>query len=154
MHEQVIHLCPYGGFGGLYGVRMLCPVLVFLGTSSLCIYKKDEGRDKPGPRDKVIGCSDFRDGSGAAYLKRSLSLPFFSLKVPLRWSARPSAFRSLLPVKAPVASLMRPFALSIAPSDLSSSLVLDLRRSPLINLPFPSYARSGRPFATCMIYTI
>src|SRR4028119_223094 len=44
--------------------------------------------------------------------------------VPLRWSARPSAFLSLLPVRAPAASFMRPLALSIAPSLRSSFPVL------------------------------
>jgi hypothetical protein len=33
-----------------------------------------------------------------AYLKRSLTLPFFSLKVPAFWSARPSAFLSSSPL--------------------------------------------------------
>src|SRR3712207_1387445 len=44
--------------------------------------------------------------------------------VPLRWSARPSDFLTLSPLRAPAASLRRPFALSIAPSVLSSRDVL------------------------------
>src|SRR5215217_8441297 len=55
----------------------------------------------------------------ALYFSRSLALPNLSLAVPLVWSARPSAFFSLSPVTAPVASLAFPFALSKAPSPLS-----------------------------------
>src|SRR5215204_755526 len=58
------------------------------------------------------------------YESRSLRLPFFSLILPFLWSARPSDFLSLSPVRAPPASFTRPFALSIAPSFLSSLLLL------------------------------
>ena len=60
--------------------------------------------------------------------KTSLILPFFSLAVPLVWSARPSAFLSLLPVREPAASFARPLAVSSAPSFLSWLLLLDSER--------------------------
>src|SRR5918998_1419665 len=53
------------------------------------------------------------------YLKRSLTLPFLSLRVPLVWSERPSDFLVSSPVTAPAASLALPLALSSAPSPLS-----------------------------------
>src|SRR5215208_3672273 len=59
--------------------------------------------------------SSFLEG----YLSRSLALPSLSLAVPFVWSERPSAFFSLSPVTAPVASLALPLALSSAPSPLS-----------------------------------
>src|SRR5215210_256685 len=61
--------------------------------------------------------------SRLGYLKRSFSLPFFSLAVPLLWSERPSDFLVSSPVTAPAASFARPFALSIAPSLLSCPLL-------------------------------
>src|SRR5215216_96101 len=57
------------------------------------------------------------------YLSRSLALPSLSLAVPLVCSVRPSAFFSLSPVTAPVASLALPFAFSSAPSPLSWALL-------------------------------
>src|SRR3954453_12788176 len=53
----------------------------------------------------------------------SLTLPFFSLTVPLVWSERPSDFLALSPVTAPAASLALPLALSSAPSLLSWPLL-------------------------------
>jgi hypothetical protein len=50
-------------------------------------------------------------------------VPFF-LMVPLSWSARPSAFLSLLPVSEPPASFMRLLTLSMAPSAQSCLLLL------------------------------
>src|SRR5918993_2280454 len=52
------------------------------------------------------------------YLSRSLALPSLSLAVPFVCSERPSAFFSLSPVTAPIASLALRFALSDAPSSL------------------------------------
>src|ERR671910_845321 len=54
------------------------------------------------------------------YESRSLRLPFFSLSLPLLWSERPSLLSFLSPVSAPPASFIRPLALSIFPSSLSS----------------------------------
>src|SRR5215207_1880352 len=54
------------------------------------------------------------------YESRSLRSPFFSLSLPLRWSERPSLLSFLSPVREPPASFIRPLALSIAPSSLSS----------------------------------
>src|SRR5215216_4074797 len=59
-----------------------------------------------------------------SYESRSLRLPFFSLALPFLWSERPSLFLPLSPVRAPPASFMRPLALSIFPSFLSSLLLL------------------------------
>ncbi len=68
----------------------------------------------------------------AYYLsKRSLSLPFFSLAVPLVWSERPSAFLSLLPLTAPAAYFAQPLALSSVPSFLSWLLLFLSTRSVL-----------------------
>src|SRR5215216_2806156 len=59
-----------------------------------------------------------------SYESRSLRSPFFSLALPFLWSERPSLFLPLSPVRAPPASFMRPLALSIFPSFLSSLLLL------------------------------
>src|SRR5215216_7840588 len=58
------------------------------------------------------------------YESRSLRLPFFSLALPFLCSERPSLFLLLSPVRAPPASFIRPLALSIAASFLSSVLLL------------------------------
>src|SRR5918994_775160 len=54
------------------------------------------------------------------YDSRSLRSPFFFLVLPFLWSERPSLLSFLSPVRAPPASFIRPLALSIAPSSLSS----------------------------------
>ncbi len=64
-----------------------------------------------------------RMASRLGYLKRSFSLLFFSLAVPLRWYERPSDFVASFPVTAPAASSARPLTLSIAPSFLSCPLL-------------------------------
>ena len=53
-----------------------------------------------------------------------MRLPIFSLALPFLWSERPSLFMLLSPVRAPPASFMRPLVLSIAPSFLSTLLLL------------------------------
>src|SRR5215203_6063551 len=58
------------------------------------------------------------------YESRSLRLAFFSLALAFLWSERPSRFLLLSPVRAPPASFMRPLALSIFASFLSSLLLL------------------------------
>src|SRR5829696_5052701 len=78
------------------------------------------------------------------YFRRSLTAPFLSLRVPLSRSAFPSAFLSLSPVRVPAASLMRPLALSAAPSILSWLLLLGTTRS-FPSSPVPStYWTQGR----------
>ncbi len=75
---------------------------------------KGAGAACPGP---------FKEKS-SGYESRSLRLPFFSLALPFLWSERPSLFVLLSPVREPPASFIRPLALSIAPSFLSSLLLL------------------------------
>src|SRR5919202_4567688 len=77
---------------------------------------------------------------------RSLRLPFFSLALALLWFERPSLFLLLSPLKAPPASLMRPLALSIAASFLSSLLLVPGTVCPLSfpQLTFPTYYTLGR----------
>src|SRR3954465_7324177 len=67
----------------------------------------------------------------------SLTLPFFSLAVPLVWSERPSDFLALSPVTAPAASLALPLALSSAPSPLSWPLLF----LPMQLVPFLRFLR-------------
>src|SRR3712207_1932910 len=63
----------------------------------------------PAPSQKPFG-----------YESRSLRSPFFCLALPFLWSERPSLFLLLSSVRAPPASFIRPLALSIVPSSLSS----------------------------------
>src|SRR5215213_1884363 len=86
------------------------PRRTLLGNSGALAHKKGPGLLRPSPSHTFLE---------ALYLSRSLALPNLSLAVPLVWSERPSAFFSLSPVTAPVASLAFPFALSKAPSPLS-----------------------------------
>src|SRR5215210_6013149 len=90
-----------------------------------------EGRSLEGPRPATRLLL-----SGYYYFRRSLTAPFLSLRVPLSRSAVPSAFLSLLPVRVPAASLMRPLALSAAPSILSWLLLLGTCSFP--SSPVPS----------------
>src|SRR5215213_6778674 len=86
------------------------PRRTLLGNSGALAHKRGAGLLRPSPSHTFLK---------ALYLSRSLALPNLSLAVPLVWSERPSAFFSLSPVTAPVASLAFPFALSKAPSPLS-----------------------------------
>src|SRR5829696_10219201 len=91
----------------------LPPRIHLLGTWVNKGKKKGRSVDAPAPSHKPFG-----------YESRSLRLPFFSLILPFLWSERPSLFLLLSPVRAPPASFIRPLALSIFPSFLSSLLLL------------------------------
>src|SRR5918997_5401450 len=107
-----------------------------------------------GQRGTNTNAADTREGRGSSprpfpclidllylipYFRRSFRLPFFSFIFPRRWSARPLAFVSLSPVRAPAASFIWPLALSMAPSSLSRrplpTCSSSARECPLLTYP-------------------